>query len=242
MVLRGHEKRLSAIALDPAGSRCCTGSYDQTCKFWDFNGMNKSLQSFRSIEPAEGHQVKSISYNPTGGLILIACHKPEGQIHDRDGKKISQFAKGDPYRSDMIHTKGHIGPINDAHWHPTDPAKIISCAGDGTVRLWDAEQMVSGGLGEPTNKQLEVIKVQNNRGVSGKGVMVSTCAFSPDGKIIAAGTDDGNLQFWTLGASGMSNHNWSVPSSLRNEIYALYTAQHHHIATALAPSVQQVHT
>ena len=46
------------------------------------------------------------------------------------------------------------------------------------------------------------IKVRNNRGVSGKGVRVSTCAFSYDGKMVAAGTEDGNLQLWALGGCG----------------------------------------
>ena len=140
-----------------------------------------------------GGQVRSISYSPTGGFLLIACHKPEAAIHDRDGKKLSEFAKGDPYRSDMIHTKGHIGPVNAAQWHPTDVKKAITCADDGTVRLWDTEHMeqqvrlparplfaaplslfflfLLDGSAEPPVmawSQLEVIKVRNNRGVSGK--------------------------------------------------------------------------
>ena len=175
--LQGHTKRTSALAVDQAGSRCCTGSYDNSAKFWDFNGMNQSLKAFREIEPWEGHQVRAACYAPTGGYLLIACHKPEASIHDRDGKKLSHFAKGDPYVCDMIHTKGHIGPINAAHWHPTDMSKIITCAGDGSVRLWDSEIM---------EKQVEVIKVRNARGVSGKSVMVSTCNFSDDGKSLSA--------------------------------------------------------
>ena len=168
-----HTKRVSALALDPAGTRCCTASYDYVAKLWDFNGMNSSLQSFRQFEPMEGHQVRQICYSPTGGLLLVACHKPEAAIHDRDGKHVSTFAKGDPYLADMTHTKGHIGPINAAKWHTDDVHKVITCAGDGTVRLWDSEVM---------EKQTEVIKVRNARGVSGKGVVVSTCAFSDDGR------------------------------------------------------------
>jgi hypothetical protein len=75
ITLQGHTKRVSALAIDPAGSRCCTGSYDQHAKFWDFNGMNKSLQAFRTVEPWEGHQVRAASYAPSGGFLLIACHK-----------------------------------------------------------------------------------------------------------------------------------------------------------------------
>lgn len=194
---QGHTKRCSALAFDPAGSRCCTGSYDYQAKLWDFNGMNSSLQSFRQFEPVEGHQVRQICYSPTGNQLLVACHKPEAAIHDRDGKLLSTFAKGDPYLSDMIHTKGHIGPINSAHWHSSDVHKIITCAADGTVRLWDPEVL---------DTQTEVIKVRNARGVSGKGVMVSTCAFSDDGKMICAGTEDGTLQVWSMNGAKSRPH------------------------------------
>jgi WD40 repeat protein len=44
--------------------------------------------------------------------------------------------------------------------------------------------------------------VRNARGVSGKGVMVSTCSFSHDGKLVCAGTEDGTLQMWSLSAGG----------------------------------------
>ena len=47
-----------------------------------------------------------------------------------------------------------------------------------------------------------------------QGVRVSTCRFSDDGKLVAAGTEDGNLQLWAIGASGMANHNWSLKATV----------------------------
>ena len=51
VVLEHGVKPVSAIGLDPAGARLVTGGYDALVKFWDFPGMNSSLQSFREIEP-----------------------------------------------------------------------------------------------------------------------------------------------------------------------------------------------
>ena len=48
---------VSALSLDPSGSRLATGSYDNYVKLWDFNGMDMSLKSFRTFEPEEGNQV-----------------------------------------------------------------------------------------------------------------------------------------------------------------------------------------
>ena len=51
VILEHGVKPVSAIGLDPAGARLVTGGYDALVKFWDFPGMNSSLQSFREIEP-----------------------------------------------------------------------------------------------------------------------------------------------------------------------------------------------
>jgi len=40
-----------------------TGSYDYFVRFWDFNGMNKSMNSFRIIEPIDSHPIKALSYS-----------------------------------------------------------------------------------------------------------------------------------------------------------------------------------
>ena len=45
--------QVSAVALDPSGSRLVTGGYDYEVKFWDFAAMDPSLNSFRSFQPFE---------------------------------------------------------------------------------------------------------------------------------------------------------------------------------------------
>ena len=45
--------QVSAVALDPSGSRLVTGGYDYEVKFWDFAAMDPSLNSFRSFTPFE---------------------------------------------------------------------------------------------------------------------------------------------------------------------------------------------
>ena len=55
---------------------------------------------------------------------------------------------------------------------------------DSTLRLWD--------VNEP-ERQLNVVK---GRDKQGRKSAVSTCAFSRDGKMIAAGLVDGSIQLW----------------------------------------------
>lgn len=61
---------VSALAVDHTGSRVLSGSYDYTVKMYDFQGMNARLQSFRQLEPFEGHQVRSLSWSPTSDRFL----------------------------------------------------------------------------------------------------------------------------------------------------------------------------
>ena len=57
LTLSRLSQTVSALSVDPSGSRVVSGSYDYDCKLWDFGGMNASFKPFRSWECKEGHQV-----------------------------------------------------------------------------------------------------------------------------------------------------------------------------------------
>ena len=59
-----------------------------------------------SIEPCPGHQIVSLQYTNTGSCFAVAGGDERTKLMDRDGKEIQVFAKGDPYISDLNHTKG----------------------------------------------------------------------------------------------------------------------------------------
>ena len=66
IVLDHGDKVVSALAIDPSGSRLVTGSYDYTVKFWDFQGMSTTLNAFRTITPFDRYLMMFIA-------ILISC-------------------------------------------------------------------------------------------------------------------------------------------------------------------------
>jgi WD40 repeat protein len=182
--LKGHSKPISALAWDPSGARLLTGGFDYTVKFWDFGGMDKSLRSFREIEPMGGHQIRSLMWSSTGDRVLIASGSAQPKIFDRDGFEISEFVKGDQYLSDMAHTKGHIAAVSNALWHPNEKNTILTSSIDGTVRIWDANNV---------KKQKTVIKSKNDRGVR-TGILHAN--YGLDAKLIAAACQDGSIQIW----------------------------------------------
>jgi len=60
--MTGHTKTVTALGLDPAGSRLLSGAHDFRISFWDFAAMDRSFKSFRSIEP-----------HPSGNYLVSPC-------------------------------------------------------------------------------------------------------------------------------------------------------------------------
>ncbi|ORX64582.1 WD40 repeat-like protein [Anaeromyces robustus] len=183
--LEGHTKMVSALSLDPSGSRLATGSYDNYVKLWDFNGMDMSLRSFRTIEPEEGNQIVDLKFSITGDQILIATNGSMPRLYDRDGILIEEYIKGDPYLQDMRKTKGHIQALSSCMWHPYDKQVFMTSAADSTVRLWDVNQKRS-------HKDIIVVKSKNR----GTKTRISSACFNLTATNIAVGAQDGIIRIY----------------------------------------------
>ncbi|KAG7224028.1 hypothetical protein INR49_015285 [Caranx melampygus] len=166
---------VSALALDPSGARLITGGYDYDVRFWDFAGMDQTLQAFRSLQPCECI---------TGDVILVISGNAQAKVLDRDGFNVMECVKGDQYIVDMANTKGHTAMLNCGCWHPKIKEEFMTCSNDGTVRTWDLNS---------DKKHKSVFKP---RSLQGKKVTPTCCTYSRDGKLIAAGCQDGTIQIW----------------------------------------------
>lgn len=184
ITLKHGQKVVSALALDPSGSRLASGGYNYEVKFWDFNSMDINLRAFRTIEPMESHWLHSLQYSNTGDMLLIGAGNAQPQVLDRDGHKIYECKKGDQYIVDMKNTKGHVSMVRNACWDPKDKNNFISCGDDGTVRIWDINTV---------RKNKEVIRLKNTQA---RKTGCTYCTFSYDGKLILAAGQDGSIQGW----------------------------------------------
>ncbi|CEP03728.1 hypothetical protein PBRA_003336 [Plasmodiophora brassicae] len=182
--MHGHTKAVSALALERSGSRLLTGGYDYMMRLWDFNGMDKRGKAFREVEPDSGQQIVSLSYSyPAPDRVLVVTAASRAKIHDREGRPLVEFARGDMYIRDMKHTSGHTVGCVGGLWMHHDPNVVMTAAGDGTLRLWDVNR--------PT-KARDTIKVKAARG----RLPVTACTASADGRYLAAACQDGSLQIW----------------------------------------------
>ncbi|CAH1417844.1 unnamed protein product [Lactuca virosa] len=209
IVLKGHTKVVSALAIDHSGSRVLSGSYDYSIRMYDFQGMNARLESFRQLEPSEGHQVRSLSWSPSADRFLCVTGSAQAKIFDRDGLTLGEFVKGDMYIRDLKNTKGHITGLTCGEWHPKTKETILTSSEDGSLRIWDVNDFTS---------QKQVIKpklVKHGR------VPVNTCAWDREGKSIAGGIGDGSIQIWGIKPGWGSRPDIYVPNAHSDEITGL---------------------
>lgn len=209
IVLKGHTKVVSALAVDHSGSRVLSGSYDYTVRMYDFQGMNAQLQSFRQLEPSEGHQIRGLSWSPTADRFLCVTGSAQAKIYDRDGLTLGEFVKGDMYIRDLKNTKGHISGLTCGEWSPKEKQTILTSSEDGSLRIWDVNDFKS---------QKQVIKPKLSR--PGR-IPVTTCTWDREGKRIAGGIGDGSIQIWNIKAGWGSRPDIHVGECHTDDITAL---------------------
>ncbi|KAI9012505.1 WD40-repeat-containing domain protein [Phycomyces nitens] len=188
--LRDHQRTVSALTLDPSGSRLITGGYDYEVKFWDFSGMDKSFRPFRTLEPCPGHQVHDVLYSLTGDSFLAITGSARAKLYDRNGLELCEYMKGDPYIRDLRHTDGHVGALTGGAWHPSDRKTFITSSQDGTIRLWDID-----------NKRRQKAVIPYKSRERGGRSSATAVAYSHDGKLIAGAFQDGTLNLWDTSSS-----------------------------------------
>lgn len=192
--LQHGSKSVSALSIDPNGTRAVSGGYDYEVRFWDMVGLSSDPRSFRTITPCESHPIKNVVFSTTGELILIIAGSNEAKVVDRDGISRMTTAKGDQYINDMGKTKGHVAMLNSGCWHPQKKEEFFTCSNDGTIRVWD--------VNEKGRSQKTVIKLRRQGGLK---AVPNVCVTSRDGNMLVTACTDGSIQGWDLRKSTYIN-------------------------------------
>uniref|UniRef100_A0A1S4GXP1 WD_REPEATS_REGION domain-containing protein n=2 Tax=Anopheles gambiae TaxID=7165 RepID=A0A1S4GXP1_ANOGA len=142
--MRHGSKAVIALASDPSGVRLASGSMDYNLNFWDFSGMDKSMKSFRSMQPCENHPIRNLSYSFSGDMMLVVSGSSQAKVLDRDGFEKMECVKGDQYIADMSKTKGHIAGLTSGCWSPVRREEFLT-SGNGIIRgLYDEKRSMRG--------------------------------------------------------------------------------------------------
>lgn len=186
IVLEKHTRVVSGLTIDPSGSRIVSGGHDSQVAFWDFSGMGAIPRPFKILEPFESHQMRSVDFNSTGELLVLAAANWQPKIVDREGADVGEMPRGDPYLRDMKNTRGHVGEVASAAWNPRVASQCITSSADATIRLWDATN---------ANKCLQVLVHKPLKAGAGK-VKCTVAKYAADAKTIGGAYVDGTISLW----------------------------------------------
>ncbi len=200
--LSGHQGQVLDVAIGAGGTEVATASTDGTGRIWD--AVTGTLRA-----PLFGHTnfVRTVDFSPDGQSVVTSSPDGTARTWSLGGRRLATLA-------------GHDGAVLDARFSP-DGFTVVTGGEDGTVRLWEAgtrpllarAAAVAGPAapaltattddGETTaTVDGELVRLERSDGSSadleGHRLVVSSVAFSPDGKRLVTAGRDHDVILWDV--------------------------------------------
>jgi WD40 repeat protein/serine/threonine protein kinase len=168
-----HRSWVWAASFSPDGKTVLTGSYDQTARLWD-----AATGRPRARPLSHAHPVWAVAWSPDGKVVLTGS----GAGDDKAGAaRLWDAQTGKPLSPPLPHPHA----VFTAAFSPDGQTFLTACLGQ--VRLWRTADCLP--LGPP----LEHPPVPEPQE---RVFPKLTARFSPDGKTIASGGEDGLVRLW----------------------------------------------
>ncbi|WP_375480106.1 protein kinase [uncultured Nostoc sp.] len=189
--LSGHTQAVKSVTFSPDGQILATASDDKTIKLWQIETLEEICTLL-----GHAHAVKSVAFSPDGQILASGSWDKTIKLWDvNTGREICTIG-------------GHQLKVNSVAFSPQGQL-LASASYDRTIRLWQIPAL-EGFQKEFENRPCYSLLAT----LSGHAWAVLTVAFSPDGQILATGSDDNTIKLWEVNTGQLIctlvGHSWSV--------------------------------
>jgi WD40 repeat protein len=180
--IHAHPAAIAGLAFTPDGTALATASYDSSTKIWRLVGdqPEQCFQTDDAYPPSPGYSwiLRAGAISPDGRLMATGGSDRRVLLYD-----ISQPCA--PRLLTSFWSAGHPGrqEVETLAFHPDSTLLAVGRLSDPLIRIWD--------IRKPTQPR----EVANLRGHT---FGVRALAFSPDGKLLASGSDDATALLWDV--------------------------------------------
>lgn len=166
-----HLEPINDLDFHPQGTILISGAKDNTIKFFDFS-KTVARKAFRVIQ--DTHNVRSVSFHPSGEFILAGTDHPVPHLYD-----VNTFQCYLSANFQDLNTNSAINQVR----YSSSGSLYVTASKDGSVHVWDG------------------VTAQSVRSIIGAhGSAEATCAsFSKDQRFVLSCGKDSTVKLWEIG-------------------------------------------